>query len=207
MSPRSWRGRWRARSRCIIDLYDRSDKTPAGARRDRGRSPTSGSTRPHHRARRELPTPVSPPLFSLVDIEAHPLSRQRDIGRPFWIDSGGQSGYVDIRVEVEKGTIFRMLDGRRPRLCGEHQCAAPVDGRFLAGAARHRGRRSCASRSSRSSISPRRRAASAWATMSAISRRAAPREVREAAQAFLNMKERIERHVEQRTAMLAGVSA
>ena len=32
------------------------------------------------------------------------------------------------------------------------------------------------------------------------------REVRDAAQAFLNMKERIERHVEQRTAMLAGVS-
>ena len=48
--------------------------------------------------------------------------------------------------------------------------------------------------------------ASAWAAMSAISSRAVPREVREAAQAFLNMKQRIERHVEQRTAMLAGVS-
>jgi two-component system osmolarity sensor histidine kinase EnvZ len=32
------------------------------------------------------------------------------------------------------------------------------------------------------------------------------REVKEAATAFLNMKERIEKHVEQRTAMLAGVS-
>jgi two-component system osmolarity sensor histidine kinase EnvZ len=32
-------------------------------------------------------------------------------------------------------------------------------------------------------------------------------EVREAAQAFLNMKDRIEKHVEQRTAMLAGVIA
>jgi hypothetical protein len=32
-------------------------------------------------------------------------------------------------------------------------------------------------------------------------------EVKQAAHAFLNMKERIERHVEQRTAMLAGVPA
>ena len=32
------------------------------------------------------------------------------------------------------------------------------------------------------------------------------REVREASQSFINMRKRIERHVEQRTAMLAGVS-
>ena len=47
-------------------------------------------------------------MFSLVDSK---LTRYltKDIGKPFWIDSVGQSGFVDIRVEVEKGLVFRML--------------------------------------------------------------------------------------------------
>src|SRR5205814_4275742 len=56
----------------------------------------------------KLPAPIDPPLFSLVDSKlAKYLAR--DVGRDFWIDSSGQSGYVDIRVEVEPGTIFRIL--------------------------------------------------------------------------------------------------
>src|SRR5690606_35143907 len=56
----------------------------------------------------DLPPPARKPLFSLLDIK---LSKQisKRVGKPFWIDTLGRTGYVDIRVKVRDGLIFRFL--------------------------------------------------------------------------------------------------
>jgi two-component system osmolarity sensor histidine kinase EnvZ len=65
---------------------------------------------------------------------------------------------------------------------------------------------SCATRSSRSCAWPTPPKASARGREAPNFRPRGAREARRAAQAFLEMKSRIERSIEQRTAMLAGVS-
>ena len=84
--------------------------------------------------------------------------------------------------------------------------AADLDAAVIAGAPARSPSSSCASRSRPSSSWRRPPRALASGARSRSSGRAAPREVRQAGQAFVDMESRIARHVEQRTAMLAGVS-
>src|SRR5690606_8790968 len=58
----------------------------------------------------DLPAPRPKPLFSLLDSR---LSKEitKRIGRPFWIDTVGQSKYVDIRIKAEDA-IFRIITQR-----------------------------------------------------------------------------------------------
>lgn len=152
----------------------------------------------------ELPPPAPKPFFSLLDVQ---LSKfvARFVARPFWVDTLGKSGYVDIRVRTSDGTVFQFVTNQRRAspsnshiflvwMVGSSLFLLLVAVVFL-----------------RKQISPILQLAEA-AQSFGMGREVEdfePRgasEVRDAAEAFLNMKRRIERHVEQRTAMLAGVS-
>ncbi len=152
----------------------------------------------------DLPPPARRPFFSLLDMKMRKYI-SRFTGKPFWIDTLGQSGYVDIRVKVSDGTVFRFLTNQKRAyasnthiflvwMVGSSLVLLFVAVVFL-----------------RKQIRPILQLAKA-AQSFGLGREVEnfePRgasEVRDAAYAFLDMKRRIERHVEQRTAMLAGVS-
>ncbi len=151
----------------------------------------------------DMPPPGPKPFFSLLD---QTLSRQlgRQIGRPFWIDTVGNSNLVEIRIQLDDA-VMRIFAQRSAAyasnseiflfwMVGTSSILLIVAVLFL-----------------RNQIKPILRLADAAESFG--KGREAPnfrprgaREVRRAAQAFLEMKSRIERTLEQRTAMLAGVS-
>src|SRR4026208_1353732 len=81
----------------VIELYDKSPKTPADIDALEGlanRRLRLGLTIERNAM---LPPPVPTPWLSMVDSR---LNRYlNDSKRPFWIDSSGNVGYVDIRIE------------------------------------------------------------------------------------------------------------
>jgi two-component system osmolarity sensor histidine kinase EnvZ len=151
----------------------------------------------------ELPEALPAPFFSLLDTTLSKQIKKR-IDRPFWIDTFGRSRYVDIRIKVDDA-VFRVI-ARRTRtyasnseifilwMIGTSLLLLWIAIIFL-----------------RNQIRPIQQLAEA-AQSFGMGRDVPdfrPRgalEVKHAATAFINMRERIERHVEQRTAMLAGVS-
>jgi len=188
----------------VINLYDTSDKSDqalvrieklANDRLKLGLDIVRGA---------ELPAPLPTPLFSPVDTR---LTRYltNDTGRPFWIDSTGLEGYVDIRVEVEKGLIFRILTDE------SRAYAANTDVLLFWMILSSLVLLAIAIMFLRKQISPildLAKAAQRFGTgrdMGDFRPRGAA-EVRQAGEAFIDMKDRIARHVEQRTIMLAGVS-
>ena len=188
----------------VTDLYDRSAKTEAALaeieaiankRLQLGLEIGRGAA---------LPAPLPAPLFSLVDAKLTKYL-ERETGRPFWIDSSGQDGQVDIRVEVEKGLVFRIL------IDEERAYAASTKVLLMWMLVSSLVLLAIAVVFLRKQITPILDLAEA-AQRFGMGRDTGdfqPRgaaEVRLAGEAFLDMKDRIERHVEQRTAMLAGVS-
>src|ERR1700722_983249 len=151
----------------------------------------------------DMPQPGPKPFFSLLD---QPLSVSigRQIVRPFWIDTVGKSNLVEIRILLDDA-VMRVFAQRSAAyasnsaiflywMVGTSSILLIVAVLFL-----------------RNQIKPILRLADAAESFG--KGREAPnfrprgaREVRRAAQAFLEMKSRIERSIEQRTAMLAGVS-
>src|SRR5947209_2277876 len=151
----------------------------------------------------DMPPPGPKPFFNLLD---QALSAQigRQIRRPFWIDTVGNSNLVEIRVLLDDA-VMRVFAQRNAAyasnsqiflfwMVGTSSILLIVAVLFL-----------------RNQIKPILRLADAAESFG--KGREAPnfrprgaREVRRAAQAFLEMKSRIERSIEQRTAMLAGVS-
>ncbi|MCJ7787801.1 MAG: ATP-binding protein [Methyloceanibacter sp.] len=152
----------------------------------------------------ELPQARSKPFFDLLDST---LSEEitRRIGRPFWIDTVGRSNLIDIRVKLDDG-VMHVLARRSQTYASNSQIfllwmvgtslvLLTVAILFL-----------------RNQIKPILRLADAADSFGKGRpppidfRPRGAREVRQAAHAFIEMRDRIERHVEQRTVMLAGVS-
>ncbi|HEY5280820.1 MAG TPA: ATP-binding protein [Pseudolabrys sp.] len=151
----------------------------------------------------ELPPPMPKPFFSLLD-QALSEELRKQIARPFWIDTVGKSSLVEIRVQLDN-TVMRIFARRSAAyasnseifllwMVGTSTVLLVVAIAFL-----------------RNQIRPILRLADAAESFG--KGREAPnfrprgaREVRRAAAAFIEMKTRIERAMEQRTAMLAGVS-
>jgi two-component system osmolarity sensor histidine kinase EnvZ len=151
----------------------------------------------------EMPPPGPKPFFSLLD---HALSNEirRQIRLPFWIDTVGRSALVEIRIKLDNA-VMRILARRSAAyasnseiflfwMVGTSLVLLTVAILFL-----------------RNQIKPIQRladAAEAFGKGREVPnfRPRGAREVRRAAHAFLEMKQRIERAIEQRTAMLAGVS-
>jgi two-component system osmolarity sensor histidine kinase EnvZ len=151
----------------------------------------------------ELPPPGPKPFFSLVD-QAMSEGIRKLIGRPFWIDTVGRSALVEIRIKLDNA-VMRVFAPRSIAyasnshiflgwMVGTSLVLITVAVLFL-----------------RNQIRPVLRLADAAESFGKGRevpdfRPGGAREVRRAAQAFLEMKGRIERTMEQRTAMLAGVS-
>ncbi|GAA0599644.1 MULTISPECIES: ATP-binding protein [Paenochrobactrum] len=151
-----------------------------------------------------LPAPSPKPFFSILD---YFLSEEitRQINRPFWIDTVGDSDLVEIRVKLENN-VLRVFARRS-------QAYASNTGIFLTwmvGTALVL--LTIAIFFLRNQIKPIQQLADAAESFG--KGRAMPEgfkpqgaeEVRKAGIAFIQMRERIERQIEQRTAMLSGVS-
>jgi two-component system osmolarity sensor histidine kinase EnvZ len=151
----------------------------------------------------DLPPPGPKPFFSSLDQELSNEIRKQ-IGLPFWIDTVGRSSIVEIRIKLDD-TIMRVFAPRADAYTSNSLAfmmwmvltsvvVLTIAILFL-----------------RNQIKPIVRLADAAEAFG--KGREAPnfrprgaREVRRAAAAFLEMKIRIERSIEQRTTMLAGVS-
>lgn len=151
----------------------------------------------------ELPPPGPKPFFSLLD-QALSVELRKQIKKPFWIDTVGRSALVEIRIK---------LDNRVMRVFAPRSAAyASNSGIFLAWmVGTSLVLLTVAILFLRNQIRPILRladAAEAFGKGRDIPnyRPRGASEVRRAAIAFLEMKTRIERAIEQRTAMLAGVS-
>jgi two-component system, OmpR family, osmolarity sensor histidine kinase EnvZ len=188
----------------LTDQYDLSDKSAAAInqiekiateRLNLGLEIQRGAT---------LPAPITRTLYSLVDTKMTKYL-ERETGRPFWIDSSAQNGQVDIRVEVEKGLIFRILTDE------ERAYASNTVGLLAWMLVSSFALLSIAAVFLRNQINPiveLSKAATKFGMGRDVSnfRPRGATEVRQAGLAFMDMQQRISRHVEQRTAMLAGVS-
>jgi two-component system osmolarity sensor histidine kinase EnvZ len=151
----------------------------------------------------ELPPPGPKPFFSLVD-QALSDEVRKQIGRPFWIDTVGRSALLEIRVKLDN-TVMRVFAPRRAAyVSNSHIFLAWMVGTSLVLI-------TVAVLFLRNQIRPILRLADAAESFGKGRevpdfRPRGAREVRRAAVAFIEMKRRIERALEQRTAMLAGVS-
>ncbi|WP_159727060.1 ATP-binding protein [Methylosinus sp. Ce-a6] len=156
----------------------------------------------HFLPKEPLPPPAAKPFFSLLD---HTLSRELSLRlkRPFWIDTVGRSNIVEIRVALDD-SVMLLLAHRTQAYASNSEIffiwtviaslvIIAIAASFL-----------------RNQIRPILRLARAAEEFGkgrevAFSPRGA-REVRQAGAAFLEMKRRVERAMEQRTTMLNGVS-
>ncbi|WP_409564320.1 ATP-binding protein [Methylobacterium sp. J-076] len=150
----------------------------------------------------KLPPPGPRPFFSILD-EALSDEIKRQIRRPFWIDTVGRSNLIEIRVAIPGGVM--RITARRSQayasnshiflvwMIGSSLVLLGVAILFL-----------------RNQIKPILRLAAVaegFGKGREIEfRPRGAREVRQAGHAFIEMKRRIERAMEQRTTMLNGVS-
>ncbi len=152
----------------------------------------------------ELPLPRPRPFFGFLDRYVSDEVRYR-IHKPFWIDTLGQSDFIEIRVKLDDA-VMRVV-AQRAQLMPSNTHIFIV---WMVASAtvllivailflRNQIRPILSLADAADRFGRGRPAPSDFKVRGA-------REVRLAAQAFLDMRERIERHVEQRTIMLAGVS-
>ncbi|WP_068315244.1 ATP-binding protein [Polycladidibacter hongkongensis] len=150
-----------------------------------------------------LPPPKPKPFFDLVD---RYMSRQiaTTIDKPFWIDTIGNSRFVEIRIQMPDKTLKFVARRSQAHASNSHIfivwmvatsfVLVTIAVLFL-----------------RNQIRPIVQLANAAERFGkgrelVEFRPHGAREVRKAALAFMDMRRRIERHVDQRTTMLAGVS-
>jgi two-component system osmolarity sensor histidine kinase EnvZ len=148
--------------------------------------------------------PVGPkPFFSLLD-QALSEEIRKQIGRPYWLDTVGNSSIVEIRVQLDDA-VMRVFARRSAAYASNSQIfllwmvgtslvLLTVAILFL-----------------RNQIRPILRLSEAVESFGKGRdvpnfRPRGAREVRRAASAFIEMKARVERTIDQRTTMLAGVS-
>ncbi|MFP3920402.1 MAG: ATP-binding protein [Dichotomicrobium sp.] len=151
-----------------------------------------------------LPEARPKPFFDLLDRTLSEQIRRR-IRRPFWVDTVGASRYVEIRIKLDDA-VLQVLARRNQTyasnsyifllwMVGTSLVLLFVAVLFLRNQIRPvLNLADAAQRFGRGQPAPED-----------FKVRGA-REVRLAAQSFIEMRDRIERHVEQRTTMLAGVS-
>lgn len=188
----------------ITELYDTSDKSEAALMQIEYTASHRLNLTLDISRDGQLPAPINRMFYSLVDDKLTKYL-ERETGRAFWIDSSADDGKVDIRVEVEKGLIFRILADE------ERTYASGTRWLLLAMLLSTLSLGLLAAVFMRNQVRPivdLARAAQDFGMGrgSADFRPRGAAEVRQAGEAFLDMRRRIARHVEQRTAMLAGVS-
>jgi two-component system osmolarity sensor histidine kinase EnvZ len=151
----------------------------------------------------ELPPLAPKPFFSLID-QALSEEVRKQVGRPFWIDTVGRSALLEVRVKLDNAVMRVFAPRSAAYVSNSHIFLAWMVGTSLVLI-------TVAVLFLRNQIRPILRLADAAESFGKGRevpdfRPRGAREVRRAAQAFIEMKSRIERAMEQRTAMLAGVS-
>src|SRR4029077_3097218 len=151
----------------------------------------------------ELPAPGPKPFFSVVD-QALSEEIRKQIGRPFWVDTVGRSALLEVRVRLDNAVMRIFAPRSAAYVSNSHIFLGWMVGTSLVLI-------TVAVVFLRNQIRPVLKLADAAESFG--KGREVPnfqprgaREVRRAAHAFIEMKRRIERAIEQRTAMLAGVS-
>lgn len=188
----------------VTELYETSPKTPEAVGNllntaNRTLDVVFSLDRPG-----DLPVSGPKPFFSLVDTKLTKYLEQR-IDRPITVDTLGQMGYIDVRIELDNDLVLRLL-------AREERAAASSTPIFLTWLMGSSVVLICVAiiflRKQIRPIQDLAKAAHGFGLGRQLIdfRPRGAREVKEAASAFISMKERIEKHVEQRTAMLAGVS-
>jgi two-component system osmolarity sensor histidine kinase EnvZ len=152
----------------------------------------------------DLPREQPRPFFSLLD---RALSREinAQIKYPFWIDTVGNSDLVEIRIKRERNVLRFVTRRSQTYASNSHIFLVWMVGTSFV-------LLSVAILFLRNQIRPILRLADAAdafgkgrPTPANFTPRGA-REVRQAATAFIEMRDRIKQHVDQRTTMLAGIS-
>ncbi|MCB1507576.1 MAG: HAMP domain-containing protein [Hyphomicrobiaceae bacterium] len=151
-----------------------------------------------------LPAALPKPFFSLLD---RTLSSEitANIARPFWIDTVGRSNLVEIRILLDEHVLRVYARRSQAYASNSHIFLVWMTGTSIVLLV-------VAVLFLRNQIRPILKLANAAENFGKglpapeDFRIRGAREVRRASVAFLKMRERIERHVEQRTAMLSGVS-
>jgi two-component system osmolarity sensor histidine kinase EnvZ len=151
-----------------------------------------------------LPAPGPKPFFSILDdVLSSEITRQ--INRPFWIDTVGNSNIVEVRVQLENKVLRVFVRRSQAYASNTHIFLIWMVGTSLV-------LLMIAIPFLRNQIRPiltLAEAAESFGKGRPMPRDFRPRgaeEVRRAGFAFMQMRERIERQIEQRTAMLTGVS-
>ncbi len=151
-----------------------------------------------------LPPPGAKPFFSILDnILTSELARQ--IKLPFWIDTVGNSDLVEIRVQLSANVLRVFAKRSQAYASNTHIFLLWMVGTSLV-------LLTIAILFLRNQIRPIQKlaeAAESFGKGRPMPRDFRPRgaeEVRRAGLAFIQMRERIERQMDQRTAMLTGVS-
>jgi len=151
-----------------------------------------------------LPNTGPKPFFSIVD---RALSREitQRIGKPFWIDTVGRSNIVEVRIQLDDAVMRVFVRRSQTYASNSHIFLVWMVGTSLVLLV-------VAILFLRNQIRPittLANAAESFGKGHPVPKDFRPRgarEVRKAALAFIEMRARIERNMEQRTAMLAGVS-
>ncbi|MGG7518629.1 sensor histidine kinase [Allorhizobium undicola] len=152
----------------------------------------------------ELPAIRPKPFFSILDQSLSDELRTQ-IKRPFWIDTVGDSPLIEIRIQLDE-RILRIFARRNQAyasnthifllwMFGTSLVLIVISALFLRGQIRP--------------ILALATAAEHFGKGQPMPEQFSPRgadEIRRAGMAFILMRERIERQMEQRTAMLSGVS-
>jgi two-component system osmolarity sensor histidine kinase EnvZ len=151
-----------------------------------------------------LPPPGPKPFFSALDDALSDQMTSR-IGRPFWLDTVGNSNIIEIRIKL-KDMVLRVFARRSSAYpSNSHQFIVWMVGTSLV-------LLMIAIPFLRNQIRPILQLAAAAESFGKGRpppenfRPRGAEEVRRAGLAFIQMRERIERQIEQRTAMLSGVS-
>jgi two-component system, OmpR family, osmolarity sensor histidine kinase EnvZ len=188
----------------LITFYERSDKSDAALNDIQNLAREKLRMNFHFERNSKLPPQSASPFFSLFDAKIRKYMGAES-NRPFWVNSAAPNGQVEIRIEVEKGLIFQTsVDADRA-----HAVGTPLMlGFMIASTLSLLGIAVVFMRNQIRPILDLTRAAQEFGKGREY-KKFKPRgatEVRVAGEAFLDMKRRIARHVEQRTTMLAGVS-
>jgi two-component system osmolarity sensor histidine kinase EnvZ len=149
-----------------------------------------------------LPPAGPKPFFSILD-EALSEEISRQIARPFWIDTVGRSNLIEIRIKLDRAVMRVIARRSQAYASNSHIFLLWMGGSSLV-------LLGVAILFLRNQIRPILRLAEAAESFGKGReiefRPRGAREVRQAGSAFLEMKRRIERAIEQRTTMLNGVS-
>ncbi len=150
-----------------------------------------------------LPPTGPKPFFSLLD-RTMSTEITAQIGKPFWIDTVGRSSLFEIRILLDQGVLRVFARRSRAYASNSHIFLVWMVGTSLV-------LLTVAILFLRNQIRPILQLAEAAEGFgkgrdSPDFRPRGAVEVRRASHAFIEMKTRIERQIEQRTAMLAGVS-